>query len=86
MDQSELLNLWAGIGTVCFTAAIGGVLSYTNLEKQRILGVLEPIEAFYKKRDKYFENYRAFIEVYTAASWKKKKEVKFDHFFDRRHI
>lgn len=50
-----------------FTAILG-VLSSIILEKQKILGVLEPIKVFYTKRDKYFQIYRAFIVVYTAAS------------------
>ena len=47
--------------------AIFGILSYIILEKQRILGVLEPIAAFHANRDKYSKIYRAFVVVYTVA-------------------
>ena len=48
-------------------------LSYIILEK-RIMGILETIAAFQANRDRYSEICRAFILVYTAASWATKKE------------
>ena len=51
--------------------AIFGILSYAVSEKQRILGILEPMTGFDENRNRRCEICRVFMHVFLASKTKR---------------